>query len=68
MQTQPTKPRTILCFEVDVITCQDWLLMVKPEGYKTHLVLSPYFIKQILKYAIKHKILKDENVQQNKTR
>ncbi len=60
MAIKSTNLKQILCFEVDEITCENWMLAVKPDGSNRVLVLSPYFIMEIYNYAIKHKILKGQ--------
>jgi hypothetical protein len=54
--------KTVLCFEVDEITCENWTVAVKPDGSNTVIILSPYFIKKVYNYAVRHKVLKGKNV------
>ncbi len=58
MGIENTRVKTILCFEVNEITCQEWMLAVKPDGATSMLVMSPYFIKKVYDYAVRHKVLK----------
>ncbi len=68
MDINTIKHKTVLCFEVEEITCQDWLLSVRPSGSTTAIIMSPYFIKKVYSYAVRHKILKGKNGEQNETR
>ncbi len=68
MCIKSTNLKKVLCFEVDEITCQEWMIAVKPDGSARMLVMSPYFIQKVYDYAVKHKVLKGKNDKSNQER